>query len=72
MKIETDTVEVLSGVRHGRTLGSPVTLLVRNKDFENWRDVMSPDPQLRKEPRRGASSSTRGPATPTWRAPSST
>src|SRR5438876_714400 len=38
MKIETDTVEVLSGVRHGRTLGSPVTLVVRNRDHENWRD----------------------------------
>jgi len=45
MKIETDAVEVLSGVRHGLTLGSPVTLQVRNKDHENWRDVMSPDPQ---------------------------
>src|SRR5262245_59711434 len=45
MKIETDTVEVLGGVRHGRTLGSPVCLLVRNRDHENWRDVMSPDPQ---------------------------
>jgi chorismate synthase len=45
MKIETDTVEVLSGVRHGRTLGTPVSLLVRNLDHENWKDVMSPDPQ---------------------------
>lgn len=45
MKIESDSVEVLSGVRHGRTIGSPVTLVVRNRDFENWRDVMSPDPQ---------------------------
>ncbi len=45
MRIETDTVEVLSGVRHGRTLGSPVSLLVRNQDHLNWRDVMSPDPQ---------------------------
>jgi chorismate synthase len=45
MKIETDTVEILSGVRHGRTLGSPVTLCVRNKDHVNWSDVMSPDPQ---------------------------
>ena len=45
MQIETDTVEVLSGIRHGRTLGSPVTLLVRNRDHENWNDVMSPDPQ---------------------------
>ena len=42
MKIETDTVEVLSGVRQGVTLGSPVALLVRNKDHENWKDVMSP------------------------------
>ena len=45
MKIETDTAEVLSGVRHGRTLGSPVTLVVRNRDHESWKDVMSPDPQ---------------------------
>jgi chorismate synthase len=45
MKIETDVVEILSGVRHGRTLGSPVTLCVRNIDHENWKDVMSPDPQ---------------------------
>jgi chorismate synthase len=45
MKIETDAVEILAGVRHGRTLGSPVGLLVRNRDHESWRDVMSPDPQ---------------------------
>ncbi len=45
MKIESDSVEILSGVRHGRTLGSPVSLLVRNRDHENWKDVMSPDPQ---------------------------
>jgi chorismate synthase len=45
MKIETDTVEILSGIRHGRTLGSPVSLLVRNRDHESWRDVMSPEPQ---------------------------
>jgi len=45
MQIERDGVEVLSGVRHGRTLGSPVALLVRNRDHENWKDVMSPEPQ---------------------------
>src|SRR5512134_28544 len=45
MKIETDTVEILSGVPHGRSLGSPVSLLVRNRDHSNWADVMSPDPQ---------------------------
>ena len=44
-KIESDQVEVLGGVRHGMTLGSPVQLLIRNRDHENWRDVMSPDPQ---------------------------
>ena len=45
MKIEKDTVEIVSGVRHGRTLGSPVSFVVRNRDHENWADVMSPDPQ---------------------------
>ena len=45
MKIESDTAEILGGVRHGRTLGSPVCLVVRNRDHENWKDVMSPDPQ---------------------------
>jgi chorismate synthase len=45
MRIEADTVEILSGVRHGRTLGSPVALVVRNRDHESWADVMSPDPQ---------------------------
>jgi chorismate synthase len=45
MKIETDTIEILGGVRHGFTLGSPVCLVVRNRDHESWRDVMSPDPQ---------------------------
>lgn len=42
-KIERDTVEILSGVRNGKTLGSPVTLCVANKDYENWREVMSPE-----------------------------
>jgi chorismate synthase len=45
MKIEADRIEILSGVRHGRTLGSPVSFVLRNRDHESWRDVMSPDPQ---------------------------
>ena len=45
MKIETDTVEILSGVRFGKTLGSPVALFIKNKDFENWEKIMSTDPQ---------------------------
>jgi chorismate synthase len=46
MKIETDEVELLGGVRFGRTLGSPVSLLVRNRDFENWREAMDPEGPL--------------------------
>jgi len=52
MKIESDRVEMLSGVRHGKTLGSPVAFLVKNRDFENWRDVMAPDPPAPAVPRR--------------------
>ena len=40
MHIEQDRAEILGGVRHGRTLGSPVLLLVRNRDWENWTRVM--------------------------------
>ncbi|MDR1196519.1 MAG: chorismate synthase, partial [Endomicrobium sp.] len=42
MKIETDTVEIISGLRHARSLGSPIALYVENKDWENWKGVMSP------------------------------
>ena len=45
MKIENDTVEILSGVRFGKTTGSPVTLMVKNKDFENWQKIMSVSPK---------------------------
>ncbi|MFP5262530.1 MAG: chorismate synthase [Blastocatellia bacterium] len=45
MKIESDEVEILSGVRHGRALGSPVAFLIRNRDYENWRDVMNVEPR---------------------------
>ena len=38
--IEQDRAEILAGVRHGRTLGSPILLLIRNRDFENWTRVM--------------------------------
>lgn len=44
MKIEADTVEITSGVRFGKTIGSPITLVVYNKDFENWQKIMSIDP----------------------------
>lgn len=44
MLIETDRVEILSGVRKGYTLGSPITLFVKNKDYDNWEKIMTPDP----------------------------
>ncbi len=41
MKIETDRVEIISGVRFGKTIGSPISILIQNKDWENWTDIMS-------------------------------
>src|SRR5712691_2012562 len=43
-QIETDEVEVLAGLRHGRTLGTPLALVVRNRDHRNWAWGMSPWP----------------------------
>jgi chorismate synthase len=43
MKIEQDHAEILSGVRHGLTLGSPITVLIENKDWANWTEVMAAD-----------------------------
>ena len=45
MQIETDTVEITSGVRFGKTIGSPITLVVKNRDFESWQKVMSVAPE---------------------------
>lgn len=41
MKIESDKAEILSGIRHGKTLGSPIAILIENKDFVHWSDIMS-------------------------------
>src|SRR5467141_140892 len=43
MKIEQDQVEILSGVRHGLALGSPLALMIENKDWANWTEVMAAD-----------------------------
>jgi chorismate synthase len=43
-QIEEDHAEILSGVRHGRTLGSPLSLLVRNRVWEDWKEVMQVEP----------------------------
>ena len=44
MKIESDSVEIRSGVRHGRTLGSPIAVLIANRDYPNWEERMNPWP----------------------------
>ena len=45
MKIEKDQVEILSGVRHGLALGSPLALMIENKDWANWDEVMAVEPK---------------------------
>lgn len=41
MKIESDSIEILSGIRGGKTLGSPISFFIENKDWNNWKDIMS-------------------------------
>ena len=41
MKIESDSVEIISGIRFGKSLGSPICLLIKNNDWENWIEIMS-------------------------------
>ncbi len=45
MKIESDTAEITSGVRFGKTIGSPLTLVIYNKDYQNWEKIMSINPE---------------------------
>ena len=73
MKIERDRIEWLSGLRAGETLGSPVAMLIPNRDWANWEDVMayeSSDPPGRAPTPAGHPAAPR--ATPIWPACSST
>ena len=70
MKIEADAVEFLSGVRAGETLGSPIAMLIANRDWANWVDVMAPEPDGEGKRRRRLVRPRRG--TPTSWACSST
>jgi chorismate synthase len=45
MQIESDAVEFLSGVRAGETIGSPIGMLIRNRDWKNWSEIMDPAPR---------------------------
>jgi chorismate synthase len=40
MKIETDTVELVAGVRHSQTIGSPIAIIIRNRDWKNWTEIL--------------------------------
>ena len=61
MKIEQDKIEVLSGIRHGKTIGSPISFVIENRDFVHWEKVMSSEkldeppknPRIVKRPRPG-------------------
>jgi chorismate synthase len=59
MAIESDEVEVLGGVRRGETLGGPVAMIIRNRDWKNWQRTMSITP----DPPPDAGGATRGPVT---------
>jgi chorismate synthase len=59
MAIESDRAEVLSGIRHGRTTGAPIALLIRNRDWVNWQQTM----HVEREMPEGASGATRADVT---------
>ena len=59
MAIESDRAEILSGVRRGETLGSPITLQIRNRDWENWQYTMS----IEADPPESAAGARRSPVT---------
>ena len=59
MKIESDEVEILSGVRRGETIGSPITMTIRNRDWPNWQHTMS----VEAEPPADAGGARRSPVT---------
>ena len=70
MEIETDRVEIISGVRAGRTLGSPMAMRIRNRDWENWKETMGPEARLTDyrtvtSPRPGHADRPRKPCSPT-------
>jgi chorismate synthase len=45
MQIESDRVEILSGLRAGETIGSPIAMVIRNRDWRNWEEIMDPAPR---------------------------
>jgi len=54
MQIEQDAVELLAGVRAGETIGAPIAMLVRNRDWKNWQEIMDPAPRAEDPTRKRA------------------
>ncbi|HEU4993679.1 MAG TPA: chorismate synthase [Gemmatimonadaceae bacterium] len=50
MQIESDAVEFLAGVRAGETIGSPIAMMIRNRDWKNWEEIMDPAPRQGENP----------------------
>src|ERR687888_2787974 len=50
MRFEQDEIDIVSGVRHGRTLGSPVSVVIRNTEWPKWEEEMSPRPGATNKP----------------------
>jgi trehalose 6-phosphate phosphatase len=69
MKIETDKAHVLSGVRHGKTIGSPIAIELVNRDWKNWEEKL---PVEAGDPAKHQAVASPRPATPTWPARSNT
>ena len=69
MKIERDQVRFLSGVRHGKTLGSPVAMMIENRDWPNWEETMSARAVSQAMLPQSAGLPVRGPAIPIWPGP---
>ena len=55
MKIETDKAHIVSGVRHGKTIGSPIAILLENKDWKNWQESLPVEPAIPEKHKRVAS-----------------
>ncbi len=71
MKIETDRAHIVSGVRHSKTIGSPIAILIENKDWKNWTEALPVEDSEGAEDKRKLVTS-HGRVTPIWPARSST
>ena len=67
MKIETDEAHIVSGIRNSQTIGSPIAILLENKDWKNWTEIL-PVEVKDADPEKASQWTVRAPVTPTWQA----